>query len=145
MAAMRNLAPLAAALFVAACSPAKTDLSVTDATVVTSPNGAAGYFTITGGREADRLLAVEVPAMGPAMLHESSMEGGVMRMRHVDAVDIPAGSTIRFERGGKHVMIDPGPTPLAAGSTTPIRLTFDRKGAVTIDAKVESLTEIPAR
>ena len=143
MAAMRNLAPLAAALIVAACSPAKTDLSVTDATVVTSPNGAAGYFTVTGGRDADRLLNVEVPAMGPAMLHDSSMEGGVMRMRHLEAVDSPAGGTIRFERGAKHVMIEAGPAPLAAGTTTPVRLTFERRGAVTVDAKVESLTGGP--
>lgn len=142
---MRNLAPLAAALLVAACSPKPTSLQVTDATVVTSPNGAAGYFAVRGGNEDDRLVAVDVPAMGPAMLHESTMDGGVMRMRHVDAVDIPAGETVRFARGGKHVMIGAGPTPLVAGSTTPMRLTFERKGAVTVDATVESLTEGPAR
>ena len=142
---MRNLAPLAAALLVAACSQTPTSLEVTDATVVTSPNGAAAYFAVRGGNEDDRLVAVDVPAMGSAMLHESTMDGGVMRMRHVDGVDIPAGETVRFARGGKHVMIAPGPTPLVAGSTTPMRLTFERKGAVTVDATVESLTGVPAR
>lgn len=142
---MRNFAPLAAALLVAACSQTPTNLEVTDASIVTSPNGGAGYFTVTGGSEADRLLTVDVPAMGPAMLHESTMDGGVMRMRHVEAVDIPAGETVRFERGGKHVMIDAGTTPLDAGSTTPMRLTFERKGSVTVDATVESVTGAPVQ
>ena len=33
------------------------------------------------------------------------MDGDVMRMRKLDQVSLPAGETVRFERGGRHLML----------------------------------------
>lgn len=38
-------------------------------------------------------------------LHETTIEDGVARMRPLPRLEIPAGGTIRLERGGKHLML----------------------------------------
>ncbi len=134
---MRTLLAPFAALSLVACATEPPSITVTEPVVRITPSGGAGYFTITNAGGPDRLLRAEVPAMGPAMIHETSMDGGIMRMRHVEAVDIPADGTVRFERGGKHVMIGAGAAPLKPGGTTEMRLTFEKAGVLRTDARVE--------
>ncbi len=138
---MRTLLASFAILSLAACSSEQPSIAITDPVVAVTPIGGAGYFTITNAGGPDRLVRAEVPAMGPAMIHETSMDGGIMRMRHIDAVDIPANGTVRFERGGKHVMIGAGAAPLTPGGTTEMRLTFEKAGVVKADARVEGAGE----
>jgi copper(I)-binding protein len=61
-------------------------------------NGAA-YLTIVSPT-ADRLTAVSSPVAKKAELHTMSMEGGVMRMRPLAAIDIPAGQTVTLSPAG---------------------------------------------
>jgi copper(I)-binding protein len=133
---MRILIPIAAMLLAPACSEEVPDITVSDPVVVTNPNGGVAYFTIRNDGGTDRLTGVETPGLGAAMIHEMSTEGGIMRMRQVAAITVPAGGRVRFERGGLHVMIARSTKPIAA--TTPLILTFERQGKVTLQAKVES-------
>ena len=65
--------------------------------VETAPTAAtgAGYLSVTNaGPDADRLLAVEA-AFPQTMLHVTETDAsGVSRMRHVEALEIPAGATV---------------------------------------------------
>ena len=38
-------------------------------------------------------------------MHESISEGGVMKMKPIDSVDIPSKGKVAFAPGGKHLMI----------------------------------------
>ena len=35
---------------------------------------------------------------GTAAIHSMSMDGGIMRMRKLDSLPVPAGSTVKLER-----------------------------------------------
>lgn len=100
-----------------------------------APNGAA-YMTLrtTGG--ADRLVAVESPAAQRAELHTLEMAGTVMRMRPVDAIDVPAGGAVTLQPGGLHVMLMGLDKPLVEGETLPLTLVFEDAGRVAVSAQI---------
>ena len=93
----------------------------------TGQSTAAAYLTITNAGGADRLTRVSA-SVGQASLHSTSMDGGVMRMRHVEALDVPASETVALKPGGVHVMIAGVKQPLPAGSSFPLQLTFEKAG-----------------
>lgn len=98
----------------------------------------AAYFTIRNHGEApDRLLAIELPAGGTAMLHESLMQDGVMRMRPVETPEIPAKGELMLRPGGLHVMLTDLPSPLIAGERLRLRLQFAVAGETEIEAEVK--------
>ena len=101
---------------------------------------AGGYMTITNTGDADDLL-IGISTEGPmAMLHESREEEGVMRMIHLDAVEVPAGATVSFAPGGLHVMfMGLAPEDLPVGDRLDATLLFDRAGEVAVTFHVEEL------
>ena len=96
------------------------------ATVAGQPS-AAVYLTIRNSGGGDRLTGVSSPA-GRASLHSTTMDDGVMRMRPVEALDIPANSTVELKPGATHVMLAGLKQPLEPGTTLPLRLQFDESG-----------------
>lgn len=71
-----------------------------------NPNApSAAYFTIHGGGEAVVLRDVTTEEAVRLELHESMTQDGMASMKKVETVDVPAKSTIKFEPGGKHVML----------------------------------------
>jgi copper(I)-binding protein len=108
----------------------------------TPPCAMAGgaFFKIENkGKASDRLLAVASPAAGMAELHTMTHEGGVMRMRAVDAIEIKPGETVALAPGGLHVMLMDLKQPLKEGSRFPLTLTFERAGKVRIEVSVGSM------
>jgi len=105
----KALFPLIALLSLPALtSCAKRDVNVTDGWVrlAAAPDRpSAAYFTVKGGSDADRLIAVSSQVAIRVEMHETLKEGGMMKMRALDAVDVPAGETVKFEPGGRHVMM----------------------------------------
>lgn len=98
----------------------------------------AGYLTIHGGPETERLLAVESPAAGSTELHESMKmgPGGMTGMQRLDGLDVPANGTVTFAPGGNHVMMFGLGSGLRPGSTIPLSVRFERGQPLTIEAKV---------
>lgn len=108
------------------------------ATAPGAPAGAA-YLTVTNsGKEADRLIAASTPAAKTAELHTHIHDNGVMRMRQVEAIDVPAGGTVALKPGGLHVMLMGLTAPLAQGSSFDVTLTFEKAGKVTVPVAVQS-------
>lgn len=98
---------LAAVLAVGACSAHK-QLYVDGGYVKLSANPegpAAAYFKIHGGSEPVVLRDVTAQAAIRVEMHQSMMKDGVMSMKRIDTVDIPAGKTIEFKPGGRHIML----------------------------------------
>lgn len=91
---------------------------------------ATGGFMHLTARSAMKLVAVSTPAAGVAEVHEMRMEGDVMKMRAVPALELPAGKTIELKPGGYHLMLMDLRQPFTKGSTVPMTLRFrDAKGA----------------
>ena len=97
----------------------------------------AVYLAISNrGESADRLVGVAAEHAGRAMIHRSVVEDGVMKMRHVDAVEIPPGESIRLEPGGLHVMLMGVSVRLEAGDRISVTLVFEREGEVALSVPV---------
>jgi len=97
----------------------------------------AGYMTLRNdGAGADRLLEVSSDVAREVQLHTSEMNNNVMRMRRVEAIDVPAGATVALEPGGYHLMLLDLKRDLAAGETVKLTLRFERAGTVEVDAPV---------
>ena len=66
----------------------------------------AAYATLkNGGSHALQIVAISAAAAGMAMLHETTVTGGMARMRAVESLRIPAGGVIVLAPGGKHLML----------------------------------------
>ena len=91
---------------------------------------ATGAFMRLTAPDGARLVRAESPAAGVTEVHEMKMEGDVMKMRAIPALDLPAGKTVELKPGGYHVMLLDLKAPLAKDTTVPVTLTFkDAKGA----------------
>jgi periplasmic copper chaperone A len=96
------------------------------------------YFEIDNRGPADRLLAVRGEVSEAQQLHSMALNDNVMRMREVDAIDVPAGGKVRLEPGGLHIMLVGLKAPLAAGSSFPLLLKFEKAGELKVEVRVES-------
>ena len=91
---------------------------------------ATGAFMKITAAQATQLVAVSTPAAGVAEIHEMKMDGGVMKMRAMPALDLPANQAVELKPGGYHLMLMDLKTPLAKDGSLALTLTFrDAKGA----------------
>jgi periplasmic copper chaperone A len=104
-----------------------------------APNSAA-YMTLQNmGAAPDRLIGGSTPAATKVELHTHIMEGGVAKMRPVEAVEVAPGAPIVLEPGGMHLMLSGLTEKLEAGATLPLTLAFEHAGEVTLEVPVEGL------
>lgn len=108
----------------------------------TTPGQSAGgaFLAVENRGAADRLLSASTDVAQSVELHQMSMEGDVMRMRPVDAIDLPAGKTVTLKPGGFHIMLMGLKAPLKQGSAFPLKLKFEKAGEVTVQVNVEAAT-----
>lgn len=66
---------------------------------------AAGYFTASNKGDADAIISASSPFADTIELHTHLMEDGVMKMREVEQVELPADGSVEFKPGGYHLMI----------------------------------------
>ena len=120
---MRPLPAFAAALAGLALPACQADpvLGVETASIVVNPapgRPAAGYFVLKGGPVDEVLEFASVPYAGRTEMHETVSVNGAMTMRAIERVPVPARSTVRFEPGGRHLMIyGLSPSALKEGRT----------------------------
>jgi hypothetical protein len=107
----------------------------------TPPGARTGgaYFTIeNAGTTADRLIRLSSPVAATVEIHSMTMDGTLMKMRAVPALDIPAGSKVTLGSSGYHVMLTGLRRPLAIGDQVPLTLAFEKAGSVEVVAPVEA-------
>lgn len=135
----RTIVAVMALAAVSACHPKRADKpAVTDALVrlaVVPGAPAAGYFTLVGGAKDDRLLRIDSAVTSKIELHESIMDGGVMTMRPMAEVPVPAGKTVAFAPGGSHAMLFGVDPRITAGTGVPLLFTFASGAKIEVEAK----------
>lgn len=106
-------------------------------------NATGAFMRITSDKDAS-LVAASSPQAGTVEVHEMKMDQGVMKMRPVDKLDLPAGKTVELKPGGYHLMLFNLKARAEAGKTVPITLVFEDKDGkreqVTLEAPVRALT-----
>lgn len=136
----KTLAVFAALLLLAAGAAAQTDsVEVRDAWARATPGKAdigAAYLTLQSP-VGDRLTGLSTPVAGIAQLHTMTMEGGVMKMNRVAALDLPAGQKIKLEPGAMHIMLIGLTDRLRPGQSFPLTLTFEKAGQREVTVSVE--------
>ena len=100
----------------------------------------AAYLTVRNDGDADdRLIGISSEVADRAELHESDMQDGVMRMRAVEAVEVPAGGQAALEPGGLHVMLIGLKAPLEEGGSFALTLVFENAGEVEVVTTIEDI------
>ncbi|MEO3751793.1 copper chaperone PCu(A)C [Streptomyces sp. B6B3] len=98
---------------------------------------AAGFLTIENTGDADdRLTSVTSDAAGTVEMHETVDNA----MRPVDSLPVPAGGTLRLNRGGNHLMLLDLDRELTEGDTISLELHFAEAEPLTLDVPVEAPT-----
>ena len=104
-----------------------TGLVVTNARLLLPPvagNPAAVYFDLAN--EGTRTIAVrraDIADAKTASMHDMMEYNRAMTMADIGPVTVPAGETVKFAPGGKHVMVFDLSPELKAGATTELTLT----------------------
>jgi periplasmic copper chaperone A len=100
----------------------------------------AAYLTVRNdGDQDDRLIGVASEVTDKAELHSSVMQDGVMRMRAVEAVEVPAHGEAVLAPGGLHVMLVGLKAPLEEGGSFALTLTFEDAGEVEVMTTIEDI------
>ena len=105
---------------------------------------AAAYFTLAGGKDDDALVGVSTPVASRAELHESmKTDNGMMTMQPLVRVPLPAGGTVKFAPGGKHVMLFGIGDDVKPGASVPMTLTLASGATVETSARIVAAGEDP--
>jgi copper(I)-binding protein len=93
----------------------------------------AMYMVIeNGSSQPVQLVAVETGVARVAEIHETQNQNGLMRMRPVEQVEVPANGEVSFEPGGFHIMLIDTSEPLEPGDEVAVTLVFNTGERVTV-------------
>jgi copper(I)-binding protein len=132
----------AAQLSTAALSADSVAIAVVDPYVRLAPTGTratAAYFTLQNRGEKNlRLISVSSPAARLVELHTHLQEDGMMKMRQVTDIAIPAGGKATLQPGGLHVMLIDLVATLKGGDSVPATLLFDDSSSLQVTMPVRT-------
>ena len=142
------------ALTTAACAfftlPTLAQTTVKDAWVrgTVAQQMATGAFFSISSAGGGKLLSVSSPAAGVVEIHQMLMDGSTMKMRAVQALDLPPGNAVELKPGGYHLMLMDLKAPLAAGQSIDLLLVVEdrngKKETIAVTAAVKALGHAPA-
>jgi copper(I)-binding protein len=82
-----------------------SDSSGGEHSTVMGMNSAAYMVLQNHGNQSDRLMRAESDIAKAVELHFSEMKDGVMSMRPVEFIEVPAGGETVLKQGGLHIML----------------------------------------
>lgn len=118
----------------------RVEQGVARPTVPGQPSGAAYLSIENQGKKGDRLLGVKTPIAQSAQIHSMSMQGNIMKMREVNAIELkPSSKTVMQPGNGYHIMLIGLKQPLKLGAQFPLTLIFEKAGMLDISVAVEEV------
>ena len=157
-------AALVAASVLAGCSGGSASITVSEpwarASSMVAAAGAAYMKIENTGSAADTLVGAASPVAKTVEVHETvamegespaasdgmggmespaasdGMGGGMMGMRPIARLEIPAGGTVELKPGSYHIMLIDLNQELKPGDKIEITLTFEKAGEVKVTAEV---------
>ncbi len=98
----------------------------------------AAYLTLRNNTARDvEIVSGASPVAATTELHDHiEDEHGVMRMREVGSITIPANGQVKLQPGGLHVMLIDLHSPLETGRQVPLQLELEGLGTLRLQAEV---------
>jgi copper(I)-binding protein len=147
---LRGLRHLAVVSFCLLAAGAQAQVTVKDPWVrgTVAQQKATGAFMQITAVAGGKLVSVTSPMAGVVEIHEMAMDGNVMKMRAVPALELPAGKAVELKPGGYHVMLMELRQALQPGQAVPLTLVVEvpggRRETVQLSAPVRPLAAAPA-
>lgn len=135
---------LAAALLTAlSCAAYSAGVSVGDpyarAVPPGQPNSAVFMSLENQSGQGQALVGAESNVSEIVELHTHVEEDGMMRMRQIEKIEVPAGETVTLKPGGLHVMLIGLKQPLDAGDVVDLTLVFEDGSRSSVQAPVRRI------
>ena len=93
------------------------------------------------GKTPDRLLSARTAVAARVEIHQMQMDGNVMRMRQVPALELPAQTEVSLRHGGAgthHLMLLDMAKPLKDGDRFDLELVFEKAGTRRVNVWVQT-------
>ncbi|MFZ5512232.1 MAG: copper chaperone PCu(A)C [Pseudomonadota bacterium] len=126
---------------------ALADVTVQDPWVrgtVPAQKTTGAFMTLTSDSDA-AVIGVSSPLAEVTEIHAMHMEGGVMKMRALERLELPAGKAVELKPGGYHIMLLGLRRQPKKGEAVPITLRIEGKDksvkSVEVKAEVRALTD----
>ena len=127
---------------------AQAQVTVKDAWVraTVAQQKATGAFMQLQSAQDAKLISAQSPVAGLVEVHEMSMDGGVMKMRAIPSLALPAGKAVDLKPGGYHVMLMDLKGQVKDGDTVPVTLVVEGKDGKrqNIEIKASARKSMPA-
>lgn len=91
-----------------------------------SGNSAVYALLVNAGNTPDTLIGAKSDAAATTEIHESYRDMGMIMMREVKKIDVPAGNKVEMKPGGYHLMLLNLKRDLRAGETNGVTLEFEK-------------------
>jgi periplasmic copper chaperone A len=88
---------------------------------------AAAYIELMSDHNA-AIVAAGSPAAARVEMHSTTTEGGVMRMRALSRIELPAGQAVKLAAGGTHFMLVDLKQALKPGDKVPLVISVQPTG-----------------
>lgn len=144
----KQLALIFSSLFIlntAFASDIEVEQAYANATFPHAPTGAIYLTLMNAGNTPVTLTGASVPetVAADAQIHITEMNGDMMKMREItEGILLTPGEEVKFNPGGRHIMLMGLEKGLVAGDSLPLSLSFsDHKRVevvVTVKARDES-------
>jgi hypothetical protein len=99
-------------------------------------NSAAFMVLHNAGSTAHALMAAESPVAKVVELHTHALKDGMMRMRQIERIELPAGQKVQLEPGGLHLMLIGLDHPLTPEEQVPLTLIYEDGSHQSLQAPV---------
>ena len=99
-------------------------------------NGAAYMLIENTGGEDDKLISASSDVSEVVELHDMTIENDIMKMFHVEYMEITARGSLELKPGSKHIMFIGLDKKLEVGQIVTIELEFEKSGKMTVEAEI---------
>ena len=100
------------------------------------------FMTLANSSETTfALTSISFSGANVVEIHETSMNDGVMRMRKISRIDIPANGSAELKPGSYHIMLIGLEREMKAGTAETLTLTFSDESQKSVEALVGTLSE----
>ena len=103
----------------------------------------AAYMRLTNESAQDvHLVSVTTPVARLVQIHTTLHEGGMMRMRELESLAIPAGRTLELAPMGTHLMLVEIDSGLFASGSIALELHFSDGSSQLVDAPLRAIADM---
>jgi copper(I)-binding protein len=104
---------------------------------------AAGYLIVSNSGDSDvNIVSVESDAAAKPEFHSMSMHDGMMHMKKMEKVVVPADGKLEFSPGGDHLMLKDLKRKLNAGDHVMLKLNTSDGHSVEVHAEVRDMRKM---